>query len=387
MSQSELLKILQRILKDCSKTQMIDFQGFIKKVFSKSNPARWAAWLVLAFLTVAIFGNIITHEPHQNQLPALIPYASTTLDSRNSDYVGPLSIQDISSFYYRHWLGTDQIGRDVLAGLVAGTRVALAVGFGGMSLSLLFGFFLGLSAGYFGDKGLKMTKMGLILRGLVLGLALFYTLVFIQQKISLLWIFLFLIAILLIIKYLEIKFLSNLKKISIPVDTLIMRGVEIMQGVPTILWLLCMVSVMTQLNVSQIILLIGFTGWMSFTRLVRGEMLRIRHLEYMDAAKVLGLSDLRIIIRHALPNILTPILTAASFGIANSILLESTISFIGLGLPPDQVTWGTMLNAARGNFSAWWLAVFPGMMIFITVFAFNKLGESLNRNRQLHGRI
>jgi peptide/nickel transport system permease protein len=365
---------------------MVDFQGFIKKIFSKSNPARWAAWLVLAFLTVSIFGNIIAHEPHQNQLPSLIPYASTTLDSRNSDYVGPLSIQDISSFYYRHWFGTDQIGRDVLAGLVAGTRVALAVGFGGMSLSLLFGFFLGLSAGYFGDKGLKMTKTGLILRGAVLGLALFYTLVFIQQKISLLWIFFFLIAILLIIKYLEIKFLSNLKKISIPVDTLIMRGVEIMQGVPTILWLLCMVSVMTQLNVFQIILLIGFTGWMSFTRLVRGEMLRIRHLEYMDAAKVLGLSDLRIIIRHALPNILTPILTAASFGIANSILLESTISFIGLGLPPDQVTWGTMLNAARGNFSAWWLAVFPGMMIFITVFAFNKLGESLNRKRQLYSK-
>jgi peptide/nickel transport system permease protein len=358
---------------------MIDFQGFIKKIFSKKNPARWAVWLVLGLLTVAIFGHFFTHEPHPNKLPALIPYASTTLDSRNSDYVGPLSIQDISSPYYRHWLGTDAIGRDVLAGLVAGTKVALAVGFGGMSLALLFGFCLGLSAGYFGDSGLKMTKMGLILRGCVLGLAVFYTLVFFQQKISLLWILFFLITILLIIKYLEVKFLFNLKKTSIPIDTLIMRGVEIMQGVPTILWLLCMVSILNRLSVFQLILLIGFTGWMSFTRLVRGEMLRIRHLEYMDAAKVLGLSDVRIIVRHALPNILTPILTAASFGIANSILLESTISFIGLGLPPEQVTWGTMLNAARGNFSAWWLAVFPGLMIFITVFAFNKLGESLKK--------
>jgi peptide/nickel transport system permease protein len=358
---------------------MIDFQYVIKKIFSKSNPARWAARLVLALLMIAIFGNIFTHEPNQNPLPALIPYASTTLDSRNADYVGPLSIQDISSPYYRHWLGTDAIGRDVLAGLIEGMKVALSVGFGGMSLALLFGFCLGLSAGYFGDNGLKMTKIGLILRGCILSLALFYTFVFFQQKISLLWILFFLITILLIIKYLEIKFLFNLKKINVPLDTLIMRGVEIMQGVPTILWLLCVVSIVNRLSVSQLILLIGFTGWMSFTRLVRGEMLRIRHLEYMDAAKVLGLSDVRIIVRHALPNILTPILTAASFGIANSILLESTISFIGLGLPPEQVTWGTMLNSARGNFSAWWLAVFPGLMIFITVFAFNKLGESLKK--------
>jgi peptide/nickel transport system permease protein len=358
---------------------MIDFQHVIIKIFSKKNPALWAVWLLLGLLIVAVFGNFFTHEPNRNKLPALIPYASTTLDSRNADYVGPLSIQDISSPYYRHWLGTDAIGRDVLAGLIEGMKVALLVGFGGMSLALLFGFCLGLSAGYFGDNGLKMTKIGLILRGCVLGLAGFYALVFFQQKISLLWLLFFLITILLIIKYLEIKFLFNLKKINVPLDTLIMRGVEIMQGVPTILWLLCMVSIINRLSVSQLILLIGFTGWMSFTRLVRGEMLRIRHLEYMDAAKVLGLSDVRIIVQHALPNILTPILTAASFGVANSILLESTISFIGLGLPPEQVTWGTMLNSARGNFSAWWLAVFPGLMIFITVFAFNKLGESLKK--------
>jgi peptide/nickel transport system permease protein len=348
-----------------------------KRILSKTNTARWAVWLVLFFLIVAIFGNIITHEPHPHQFSPLIPYASNTIDARNSDYVSPIGTQDIGSIYYRHWLGTDQIGRDVLAGLLAGTRVAMAVGFGGMSLALLFGFFLGLSAGYFGDKGLRMTKIGLILRGASLGLALFYALVFFQQNMSLLWILFFLFSILLIIKYLEVNFLFNLKKINIPIDSIIMRGVEIMQGVPTILWLLCMVSMMNRLSVFQLILLIGFTGWMSFTRLVRGEMLRIRHLEFIDAAKVLGLSDVRIIVRHALPNILTPILTAASFGVANSILLESTISFIGLGLPPDQVTWGTMLNAARGNFSAWWLAVFPGVMIFITVYSFNKLGESL----------
>jgi peptide/nickel transport system permease protein len=358
---------------------MIDFQYVIKKIFSKSNPARWAAWLVLALLMVTVSGHFFTHEPNQNLLPALIPYTSTTLDSRNADYVGPLSIQDISSPYYRHWLGTDAIGRDVLAGLVAGTKVALAIGFGGMGLALLFGFCLGLSAGYFGDNGMKMTNIGLILRVCVLSMALFYTFVFFQQKISVLWLLCLLVAILLIIRYLEIKFLFNSKKINIPIDLLIMRCVEIAQGVPTILWLLCTVSILNRLSVFQLILLIGFTGWMSFTRLVRGEILRIRHLEYMDAAKVLGLSDMRIIVRHALPNILTPILTAASFGIANSILLESTISFIGLGLPPEQVTWGTMLYAARGNFSAWWLAVFPGLMIFITVFAFNKLGESLKK--------
>ena len=360
---------------------MFDYQFFIKKIFNNIKAARWAAMVILGLLMVAFFADFIAQEPRKNALPPLIPYAANTIDSPNGDYRSPIGEQTITSNYYRHWLGTDQIGRDVLAGLIAGTRVALSVGFGGMGLALLIGFITGLSAGYFGNDGLKMTKTGLILRGCILALAFFYGLVFFQQNVSIAWIIFFLISILLIINYLEIKFLFNQKKITVPLDSIIMRGVEVMQGIPTILWLLCLVAIMIRLTIFQLILLIGLTGWMSFSRLIRGEMLRVRHLEYIDAARVLGFSNFRIITRHALPNILTPVLTAASFGVASSILLESTLSFIGIGLPPEQVTWGTLLNAARGNFGAWWLAIFPGIMIFITVLAFNKLGESLKNGR------
>jgi peptide/nickel transport system permease protein len=103
-------------------------------------------------------------------------------------------------------------------------------------------------------------------------------------------------------------------------------------------------------------------------------------MDFMLAAKSLGLPNWRIFFRHALPNILTPLLVAAIFGVAQCILLEAGISFIGIGLPAEQVTWGTMLNQARSNFSAWWLALFPGLMIFLTVISLNKISEVLKGN-------
>ena len=95
------------------------------------------------------------------------------------------------------------------------------------------------------------------------------------------------------------------------------------------------------------------------------------------SAQALGYSEWRIILRHAVPNALTPVLITVAFGIASAILLEAFLSFLGIGVPPEQVTWGSMLNSARTYFSAWWLAIFPGLAIFVTVTIFNLLGEGL----------
>ena len=167
------------------------------------------------------------------------------------------------------------------------------------------------------------------------------------------------------------------KKITVPLDLIVMRLVEIMQGIPLIMWILAALTIIGNLNLSSLILLIGATSWTGFVRLVRGEMVRIRQLEYMEAAEVLGASPTRILMRHALPNVLTPVLIAFSFGISNGILLEAFLSFMGLGLAAEEVTWGTMLMSARTDLGSWWLAVFPGLAIFLTVYAFNRLGEIL----------
>lgn len=360
---------------------MFNFQ-LLKNIYAS---AKWSFSLLGFLIVFAIFGNILATERAQALLPPLIPYAYSTQDSKNVDFVSPFSQQDVSSLYYRHWLGTDLLGRDVLAGLIAGTRTALSVGIGGMGIALFIGLLLGLVAGYFGDNRFRLSKIGLILRGVMLLFLIFYTVIFFQQKLNFILLILIFIGIYLIINILD-KYLNKIldktfclnKKISIPIDMLIMRSVEVLQAIPTILWLLGLIAVTGRMSIFGLILFIGFTGWMSLARLVRGQVIRVRHLEYVESAQALGYSDFRILTKHILPNILTPILIAVSFGIANCVLLEAFLTFSGLGLPIEQVTWGSLLTASRDNPSAWWMVVFPGLAIFLTVTIFNRIGEALS---------
>jgi peptide/nickel transport system permease protein len=133
-------------------------------------------------------------------------------------------------------------------------------------------------------------------------------------------------------------------------------------------------------------IIIGLLSWTGIAQFVRAELLRIRRQEYIEAAQALGFSDRRILFRHALPNALTPVLITVAFGIAGAVLLESFLSFLGIGLAAESVTWGTMLNLARYQFNAWWLAVFPGLAIFFTVTLFNLIGERLTEAMDPRGR-
>ena len=157
-----------------------------------------------------------------------------------------------------------------------------------------------------------------------------------------------------------------------------MRIVEIFNAIPTLILLLAIVAIINKPSIYNIILIIGLIRWTTITRFVRAELLRIRQLEYVEAARALGYSRFRIIFRHALPNALGAALIAISFGIATAILLEATLSFLGIGMPPDKLTWGLLLSEARSNTSAWWLVIFPGLAIFSTVILFNLLGEGLS---------
>ena len=159
------------------------------------------------------------------------------------------------------------------------------------------------------------------------------------------------------------------------VDLLGMRFVEIYSAIPVI-FLLIMIVAFYGRSLMLIMVVLGLTGWVGYALFVRAEFLKIRRTEYVEAARALGLPLWSILFRHMLPNGVTPVLVLASFGIASAILTESTLSFIGLGLEEDP-SWGQMLNQARRAPDQWGLAIFPGLAIFLTVFAYNLIGEAL----------
>ncbi|MGC4115881.1 MAG: ABC transporter permease [Myxococcales bacterium] len=216
----------------------------------------------------------------------------------------------------QHLLGTDESGRDVLARLVHGTRVSLAVGLVAVALYVLIGVLLGALAGYFGGA----------------------------------------------------------------VDLVVSRCIEVMLSFPTLFLVLALMAVIPRPTLAHLVLVLGLTRWPDVARLMRSEVLRVKELDFVTAARALGASELRVLFRHVVPNCLAPVLVAAAFGVAGAVLLESALSFLGFGAPPPTASWGEILMQAHRYVTspgAWWLAVFPGAAIFLTVTAYNLVGEGL----------
>ena len=160
------------------------------------------------------------------------------------------------------------------------------------------------------------------------------------------------------------------------VDLLISRVFEVMLTVPTF-FLLITIAVMFPPSIFLTMAIIGLTSWVGMARFTRSEFLKIRGLDYVTAALALGVSTRKIMFRHILPNALAPVLVSVVLGVAGAILTESSLSFLGIGVPLEAVTWGSILNEARSATFAWWLAVFPGAAIFITVLSYYLVGEGL----------
>lgn len=328
------------------------------------------------------------HDYEKVWMP-LIPYSSTTLNLKNK-YKSPFDTQKVPSLRYRHWLGTDQLGRDVAAAMINGTRIALLVGLIAMSIAAIIGIFLGSLAGYFGDSGYKSSRSRIIMVLLGIIPAIFYAFVvrkfnFLQSDASFLLellksIFIFGMIMLLFLgigRLLE-KIPIMKKQVAIPFDLLIMRLIEIFNSIPGLLLLLAFIGIIQSPSILNIMVIIGLLSWTGIARFIRAELLKIRNLEYIESVKSMGFSTFRILWYHAIPNALPPVLIVIVFGIAGAILLEASLSFLGIGVSPDKtISWGTLLLFARGYFSAWWLAIFPGLAIFLTVTIFNLIGEGL----------
>jgi peptide/nickel transport system permease protein len=318
----------------------------------------------------------------------LIPYASTTLDNQNMNFRAPLGEQNLRNWRFRHWLGTDRIGRDVAAGLIHGTRTALLTGFVAMGLAFGLGAFFGLLAGYYGDTGLRCSRRF----GFRMGFALLLSLAWLitpgldpwretpagflsPEKIILPLVWLG-VGAYVVRTYPRGSWWD--KKFSFPVDRWVLRLIEVIQSIPTLFFLLAGIAILPNRSLGWVMLWIGLLSWTGVARFIRAETLKVREENYAEAARFLGISSSRVLVRHILPNAIRPVFIVLAFGFAGVILLEAYLSYLGLGAAPDEVSWGSMIRMAADRPGAWWMAVFPGLALFFTLGACNLLGEGLS---------
>ncbi|MCS6990348.1 MAG: ABC transporter permease [Chitinophagales bacterium] len=319
----------------------------------------------------------------------LIPYGPMESDFRSAGYMPPL-FRPEGTPSARHWLGTGKRGNDLLAGLIHGARTSLNVALGSVAIAFLIGIGIGAIGGFFGDRQLRIRLIHLFAAIPALLLGWFYG--FQTNLVAMLFPHLeqspllfyakagMMLAIAGIVLWsAHLLFHSSSlfqKKIPLPADTLLARLTEIVLALP-LLYLLVTLAAMSRPSVWHVVIIIGLTGWTTIARLVRAELMRIRELDYIKAAYLLGLSPWRILWRHALPNAWAPALVSLAFGIGNVILAESALSFLGIGMPAELPSWGALISAGRENLQAWWLIVFPGLAIMLVVLCCNIVGEAL----------
>jgi peptide/nickel transport system permease protein len=334
---------------------------------------------------------------------APIPWSPAKPDRLNRDYTGPFDEQMMksddgkivySTFRFRHHFGTDQLGNDLMSGIIHGCQTSLKIGLFSACIAAFFGIFLGAFSGYYGDEGLRISRVQYIGGWIGFLLGIFWGFIsrsnVLQETfqtsfwLSVLQVFLSccfpilgMIAFAFVGKIISQIF--KLKQRAVPLDDIIQRFTELFSSVPKILVILTLAAVFREKSVGLVIGIIGLSSWPTVCRFTRGEMLRIRSLNYIEAARSIGMSDFRIIFKHAIPNAFSPIFTQLTFIVSGSILAESSLSFLGIGVPDDVVTWGSILSAGRQQFDAWWMVLFPGLAIFFSVMIFQALGNRIQK--------
>ena len=309
-----------------------------------------------------------------------IPFRAGEIDLSEATYQPPLTRNRTDGSM--HWLGTDQWGRDLAAGLVSGARVAIIIGLGSVAVSLLIGLPLGAVAGYFGNHGLLQPRRNILAAAIGLPLGLAYA-------VGSLWYvargalqFLALLLLSVVCGYCVLHLLLRLlgwgvpwlrRRVGVPVDRFVLLVLELTVSVPGLVLLIALLAYVNEPSLSLIVLVIGAVGWTPVARFLRAELMRVRELPYIAAARVGGVGEWRLLVRHALPNAIGPVIVVAAFMVGTSILAEAMLSFLGLGVPADEVTWGSILQQSRQYPQAWWLALFPGLLLTLTILACNSL--------------
>ena len=176
------------------------------------------------------------------------------------------------------------------------------------------------------------------------------------------------------------------KRVSIPVDAIISRLIEIFMSLPRLILILTLAAI-TRPSLFNIILIIGFTSWTDFARITRGQFLLMKNLNFVDAATAMGNKKRRVIFFHMLPNALPQIILTGIFGVASAILIETGLSFLGVGLPADSASWGSLIFQARQNYQAWWLVVFPGLAISLLLLSLFSIAQNFKSKLLIKSRF
>jgi len=291
--------------------QMTGLQNLWRQL--RNNPlALWGMGLLIVFFFVAVAGFLLTRGKNPIMDPEKVRLVDTLKPPLSRANTAVLAPEDrpIGGIYL---LGTDKLGRDVLARMLQGAHVSLLVGFISVGIAVFIGIILGALAGYYGN----------------------YT------------------------------------------DSVIMRAVDIMLCFPSFFLILTVVALLPP-SIWNIMIVIGLTSWPGIARFVRAEFLALRKQDFVVAAEALGLSKMKIMFIHMVPNAIAPVLVTATIDVAGAILTESSLSFLGFGVPPPAASWGNILaDGKEFIFDAPWLFIASGMAILITVLAFNLFGEGL----------
>jgi peptide/nickel transport system permease protein len=349
------------------------------RLFKRNRLAIAGLAFFIIFFCTAIIGLALTAGTNPVFDPSLVRLQEKLLPplaKPNLDTLLPREIPTLGLYLF----GTDELGRDVFARMLQGAWVSLTVGFVAVGIAVIIGIFMGGIAGYYGQRHIRVG--GLIIAAF-----------FFLAALSLITGFIFVSGIFFICAAagIFVSFYVNhsVKKTptapgiriwhknTLSIDTVIMRFVDIMLCFPSFFLILTVVALLPA-SIYNIMIVIGLTSWMGATRFVRAEFLSLRELDFVAAARALGLSNFRIIFRHMMPNAVAPVLVSATIGIATAILTEAGLSFLGFGVPPPHATWGNILSDGKNFiFDAPWLTFIPGIGILIVVLSFNLFGEGL----------
>lgn len=317
----------------------------------------------------------ICEEVSCTRIDPLIPFSTKTLDLEST-----LKPPGTSG----HSLGTDALGRDVLSGLIYGARTAIFVGIPAAMIALLIGLIYGLAFGYYGDDKLTMSSRGfwVTVISVPVGIWLFLFIrnlhragiidIWLVLLYLVLWLFVYIV---LLKRGSNVSHRNQARYRAVPADSFGMRIVDMVKALPPLFIVLFALQLIDGSGVWSLIYIISFLLWATFARHSRAEVLRIRNKPSVHNAVLSGRSDLWIWKHELLPFVVRPLIVTFSFSMASAILLEATLSFLGIGLPVDHVSWGTLINDARQYTDAWWLLVWPGLCLIALIWSIQYVGH------------
>lgn len=326
-------------------------------------------WIFIALLSPWIASS----EPLAGNIGAPIGFDYDALGDSQNDLLPPLSSTDGNI----HWLGTDSVGRDVAAGMVHGASVAFIICLLTIFLSVVIGLLIGIIMGFYGNKGLRVN-----IPQVLWGIGCLLPITYYKTDILLLgwsWWSAGLTVLLTALLFTGwwLLYRLPLRKYGFPMDSIWLRVFEVKESLPNLFLLLAISAIIATPSIWSLVFTLVMLYWVTFARYSRAEMLQLKNEDFLVSARASGIPTWRLLTHHAMPNLISPILVVIAFSLSGVILVESSLSFLGIGLPLEEVTWGKILAEARKSSSAWWLAVFPGLAIFALVFAFNTVADEM----------